>query len=139
MSENEALEVRIFLCHNALIDPLEGKALRELAHADSVSVEQVPCLGKIDPRYLLKAFEGGCDAVCLVGCPTGKCHTMDGNLRAEKRVAFVRRVLDEIGLKKQRLFLFLREPMDEKRARELVEEFLSAARSLGPSELKIRN
>ncbi|NQT84214.1 hydrogenase iron-sulfur subunit [bacterium] len=132
MSESEPLQVRVFVCHNALADPLEKEPLRELG----VATEQVPCLGRIDPRYLLKAFEGGCDAVCLIGCPIGKCRTMDGNLRAQKRVAFLRGLLDEIGVDGERLFLFLREPMGDKGLREVVGEFLAGVRSSGPTELK---
>jgi len=134
---SEPLRVRILVCPNTLTGRLEGRPWPETGFAEQVHVELVPCLGKIDPRYLLKAFEEGCDAVCLIGCPIGKCRTMDGNLRAQKRVAFVRRILDEIGIKGERLSLFLREPMDEKGVREVVGEFLAAARALGPSKLKL--
>lgn len=139
MPGSEPLRVRIFLCHNALTGRLEERAWRHSGFAEQVHVELVPCLGKIDPRYLLKAFEGGCGAVCLIGCPIEKCRTMDGNLRAQKRVAFVRRILDEIGIKGERLSLFLREPMDEKGVREVVGEFLAFIRALGPSKLKLCN
>lgn len=143
MPESEDLKVRIFLCHNALSERATGIGLRELgvrhgqAASPTAAVEQVPCLGKIDPRYLLRAFEGGCDAICLIGCPIGRCGTMDGNLRAQKRVAFVRGILDEIGIQGERLFLFFREPMDEKGFLEVVGEFLAAVEKLGPSELRV--
>lgn len=110
--------------------------IRGQALPDVIAVEKIPCLGKVDPRYLLKAFEAGCDAVCLIGCAIGKCRTMDGNLRAEKRVILVRGLLEEIGLTGGRLFLFLREPMSKDAVRELIAQFLAEARALGPSELK---
>lgn len=103
------------------------------------TVEKIPCLGKVDPRYLLKAFEAGCDAVCLIGCAIGKCRTMDGNLRAEKRVILLRGLLEEIGLKGERLFLFLREPMSKEAAREVIVQFLAEAHAFGRSELKDRS
>ena len=130
------MQVKIFVCQNAASFPFVGKRLPDFGLSHPGEIEKVPCLGKIDPRYLLKAFEGGCDAVCLIGCALGKCKTMDGNLRAQKRAGLVRGLLDEIGIKGERLFLFLREPLDEQRARELVAEFLSAARAMGLSELK---
>jgi F420-non-reducing hydrogenase iron-sulfur subunit len=130
------LQARIFICYNALTDPLASRDLQGFCLPEQVDVEKVPCLGKIDPRYLLRAFEGGCDAVCLVGCPVGKCRTMDGNLRAQKRVAFVREILEEIGLNAERVFLYLREPMKMQEAQELMREFVSAARVLGASELR---
>jgi len=134
--EKESLRVKIFVCRNALADGLGPRPLRRLGISGLVQAEQVPCLGKIDPRYLLKAFEGGCDAVCLVGCPVGKCRTMDGNLRAERRAVFVREILQEVGIKGQRLSFFLTEPMSENAFHEVVERFLAGAEELGPSELK---
>ena len=136
MPKKENPQVRIFVCHNALANHLSGRRLDELVLPQSAHAEEVPCLGRIDPRYLLKAFEDGCDAVCLIGCPVGKCRTMDGNLRAEKRAALVRGILEEIGIEGERLFFFLREPMDEQAAKGLLKEFLSAVGALGPSELK---
>ena len=130
------MQVRVFICHNALEEGVTGRHVEKLASPEEAYAEQVPCLGKIDPRYMLKAFEDGCDAVCLIGCPVGKCHTMDGNLRAEKRAGFVRSVLEEIGIRGERLFLFLREPMDEQGVEELMGEFLSSVRRLGRSELR---
>lgn len=132
-----SLQARIFVCRNALADHLRSKPLQQLRLTEVAQVEAVPCLGKIDPRYLLKAFEGGCDAVCLIGCPIGKCRTMDGNLRAQKRVALVSRILDEVGIKGERLAFVLREPMEEPAIEKVIEEFIAAMRSLGPSELKI--
>jgi coenzyme F420-reducing hydrogenase delta subunit len=134
--QKENLQLKVFVCQNAVSWPFGGKRLPDFGLSHPEEVEKVPCLGKIDPRYLLKAFEGGCDAVCVIGCAIGKCKTMDGNLRAQKRVGFVRGILEEIGMRGERLFLYLREPLDEQRARELVGEFLSASRALGPSELK---
>ena len=181
--KEDALETKIFICYNALSEPVASRELNEFCltarvpgesstgtgvadrgqgpgargqgltgtartpsatprHWESSSrdacatVEKIPCLGKVDPRYLLKAFEAGCDAVCLIGCAVGKCRTMDGNLRAEKRVIPLRGLLEEIGLKGERLFLFLREPMSKEAARELIVQFLTEAHALGPSELK---
>ena len=137
MSEKERLQIRIFVCRNVLADHRAAERLREYSLDGRTQIEQVPCLGRIDPRYLLKAFEGGCDAVFLVGCAVGKCRTMDGNLRAEKRAVLVRRLLDEIGIQGERLSLLLREPLGEDEVPEIVKEFLESVRQIGPSQLRI--
>lgn len=139
MSEKKRPQIRIFVCRNVLADHRAAERLREYSLDGRTQIEQVPCLGRIDPRYLLKAFEGGCDAVYLVGCAVGKCRTMDGNLRAEKRAVLVRRLLDEIGIQGQRLALLLRELLGEDEVPEVVEEFLEGVRKTGPSLLGIRS
>ena len=126
------------MCQNALANRQADDKLRELAPSQEMRVERVPCLGRIDPRYLLKAFETGYDAVCLIGCPEGKCLTMDGNLRARRRVVLVNKILSEIGINQQRLSLYFREPIHEDGIHGLIDELLTSLRRLGVSELKIR-
>jgi coenzyme F420-reducing hydrogenase delta subunit len=63
-----------------------------------VALEAVPCSGRIDPRYILKAFEGGASKVCLLACPEGECKLLEGNLRAVKRIESARELLAEAGV-----------------------------------------
>lgn len=66
----------------------------------------LPCSGRLQPEHLLKAFEAGADAVCVITCGRNDCHYLEGSLRSERRVEYVRELLDEIGLGRQRLLLF---------------------------------
>ena len=66
----------------------------------------LPCTGKLQPEHLLKAFEAGADAVCVLTCAGDSCHYLEGSRRAERRVEYVRELLDEIGLGGERLLLF---------------------------------
>ena len=66
----------------------------------------VPCTGKLQPEHLLKAFEAGADAVCVIACARDNCHYLEGSRRAERRVEYVRKLLDEIGLGADRLLVF---------------------------------
>jgi F420-non-reducing hydrogenase iron-sulfur subunit len=62
--------------------------------------------------FILKAFECGADGVMVIGCPSGKCKRIDGNVRAVKRVAWVQKLLDEIGLGGKRLIYTSGDEMD---------------------------
>jgi len=66
----------------------------------------LPCSGKIDIRYLTKAFETGADGVVVVTCKKGECRYLEGNLRARKRVEAIEELLEEIGVEKGRSVLF---------------------------------
>jgi len=65
-----------------------------------------PCTGRLQAEHLLKAFEAGADAVCVITCAGNDCHYLEGSRRAERRVEYVRELLDEIGLGGQRLLIF---------------------------------
>jgi len=65
----------------------------------------VPCAGRLQPEHLLKAFEQGADAVLVAACAEDNCHSIEGSCRAARRVEFVRKILDDIGLGAGRLIL----------------------------------
>jgi hypothetical protein len=66
----------------------------------------LPCTGRLQPEHLLKAFEAGADAVCVITCARDNCHYLEGSQRAARRVEYVRELLDEIGLGGERLLVF---------------------------------
>jgi hypothetical protein len=66
----------------------------------------VSCTGRLQPEHVLKAFESGSEAVCLVACQEDDCHYLEGSKRCARRAAFLRSILDEIGLGGERLMLF---------------------------------
>ncbi len=66
----------------------------------------LPCTGRLQPEHVLKAFETGARAVCVIACASDNCHYLEGSPRAERRVDHVRQLLDEVGLSGERLMLF---------------------------------
>ncbi len=66
----------------------------------------VSCTGRLQPEHVLKAFESGSEAVCMVACQEDDCHYLEGSKRCARRAAFLRSILEEIGLGGRRLLLF---------------------------------
>lgn len=69
----------------------------------NLQIVSVPCSGKIDALYLLKALEQGADGVLLLVCHKENCKYVWGNERADKRKEQVQRRLSEIGLEGDRV------------------------------------
>lgn len=99
--------IHVYYCGNSARGAEFPPALTRLEVRSDVHVEAVPCSGRIDPRYLLKAFESGAEAVCVLACPSGHCKTMQGNLRASRRISAVRQLIAEAGLDPNALQVFL--------------------------------
>jgi coenzyme F420-reducing hydrogenase delta subunit len=99
----------------------------------NVRIIKVPCTGKVDAIHLMKAFEDGADAVFVAGCLEGECHYLEGNLRAKKRVAYVKRLLAEVGIELERVEMFNLSSAMGGRFAEIVEEMTEKARQLGPT------
>lgn len=69
----------------------------------NVEVVRVPCAGRIEAIYLLKALEGGADGILLFACYEENCQFIRGNLRAKSRFSYVHRLMERIGLEKERI------------------------------------
>jgi F420-non-reducing hydrogenase iron-sulfur subunit len=100
MSQNFKPVITIFHCVNAFEDGLSLNAYVDNPEVRSI---KLPCSGKVDILYLIKAFETGADGVAIITCGLGKCRYVEGNLRARKRAAAVEALLDEAGLGTGRL------------------------------------
>ena len=70
---------------------------------ENLQIVSVPCSGKIDALFLLKALEQGADGVLLLVCHKENCKYVWGNERADKRKEQVQRRLAEIGLEGDRV------------------------------------
>jgi len=92
----------------------------------------LPCTGKLEVFQLTRALEGGAAGVALFGCPEEGCRYLVGSSRARGRVAYTERILEEIGLGKERLRRFiLGDPANGNSLRE-VGQWVEKVRSLGP-------
>ena len=98
---------------------------------------QIICSGKIDVKYIVKAFESGADGVLILGCPEGDCHFQDGNLEAKKRSYLLKNVLKSFGIEPERVRIELATDPSGARIPELVEKMTQDLKKLGP--LKIIN
>jgi coenzyme F420-reducing hydrogenase delta subunit len=104
-----------------------------LQYPASVRIIKLPCTGKVDALYLIKSFEEGADAVFVAGCLEGQCHYLEGNLRARKRVAYVKRLLAETGIEPERIEMFNLSSAMGGRFAEIVEEMTAKIKELGPT------
>src|SRR3989339_611739 len=95
-------KVSIFYCSNCLDGTELDRMLREEEGVE-YTVISLPCSGKADLLYLLKAFETGADGLALVTCPKNECHFLEGNLRAPKRAEETNRLLEEAGMGHDRI------------------------------------
>ena len=109
-----------------------------LNYPTNVKIMKVPCTGRVDHLLILKAFESGVDGVYLAGCLEGECHFLKGNLRAKKRVQYVKGLLDEVGLGGDRLEMYHMSSAQGQRFAEVAREMTDKIRALGPSPAKRR-
>jgi coenzyme F420-reducing hydrogenase delta subunit len=109
-----------------------------LGYPSNVKIIQVPCSSRVDILHLLRAIEDGADGVYVAGCLEGECHFLTGNLKAKKRVQYVKRVLEEIGIEPERVEMFNLSSGQGPRFAEIAREMVDRIKKLGPSPIKMQ-
>jgi F420-non-reducing hydrogenase iron-sulfur subunit len=125
---NRSLKIYVFYCSNGL----EQDQLACISGLEGVSVKiiSLPCSGKIDIPYLVKAFETGADGAVIVTCKQNECQHLEGNLRAHKRAEAVESLLEEIGMGKGRMAVIMLKDGGVEQALGEIRDFLDRVRKL---------
>ena len=101
--------------------------------AARLKIIRLHCLGKINSRHVLKAFESGADAVLVAG---GACRFMEGMAAAQKQIDYTRKLLEELGIEPQRLELAAVSRTEGSTFTEAAEEIAKRVRAMGPNPLR---
>jgi len=129
--ENNEIKIVAFCCHYCAFAAADLAGSMRLQYPIGVRIIKLPCTGKLDVIYILKTFEEGADAVFVAGCLEGSCHYMEGNIRAKKRVAYLKKILTELEIDPGRVEMFNLSSAMGNRFAEIVEEMTERVKQLG--------
>jgi len=102
-SGNGTPRILAFCCQNSAFEAGEMADIFKMQLPDGLRMIKVPCAGKIDLDYILNAFVAGADGIMVMACHPGNCKSEKGNTYAQWRVNDAYRMLEEVGLEKDRL------------------------------------
>jgi coenzyme F420-reducing hydrogenase delta subunit len=91
------------------------------------------CSARVDPEWIMEAFRLGADGVMVAGCHPGDCHYIGGNYRTRRRIAMLRSLLGQFGLKQERLGLAWISAGEAEKFATTMNEFIDKITELGPS------
>src|SRR5512140_3824610 len=129
-------EIIAFCCNYCAYAAADLAGSRRMQYPSNVRVMHVPCTGKLEMEHILAAFEKGIDGVLIAGCLEGGCHFIEGNLRAKKRSEYLREMLDQIGVGRERLRMVNLSAAMAPTFVERVKEIVEAVKGLGPNPLR---
>jgi len=129
-------EITAFTCIYCGSMAGDSAGFARLTYPANVKVIRLPCTGKVDVEYMLKAFEQGADGVYIMACPIGNCHHERGNVRAVKRVEYVKKLLDTIGLGRERLGIYYVSGGQGQTFADAAREMTARVRRMGPNPIK---
>ena len=124
-----------FLCNWCSYAGADLAGTTRTKHRADVRIIRVPCSGRVDPAFVLKAFERGADAVIVGGCHPGDCHYVTGNLKARRRFFVLRSLLDFVGIEPERFQVTWCSAAEGDKWAAVVDEVSRVVERLGPLTL----
>jgi F420-non-reducing hydrogenase iron-sulfur subunit len=125
----------VFACNWCSYAGADTAGVSRVQHQPHFRMIRVMCSGRIQPGFVLHAFEKGADGVLVSGCHFGDCHYMFGNERAVEQFEITRKVVEVLGLEAKRLRLEWISAAEGVRFAQVIDEFTEDVRKLGPSPL----
>ncbi|MEK7880429.1 MAG: hydrogenase iron-sulfur subunit, partial [Deltaproteobacteria bacterium] len=82
-------KIMAFVCNWCTYAGADLAGTSRMEYKPNVRIIKFPCTGRIDPLFIIKAFENGADGILISGCHPGDCHYTTGNYHARRRwIAF---------------------------------------------------
>jgi F420-non-reducing hydrogenase iron-sulfur subunit len=99
-------------------------------------VIRVMCSARVDPEFVLRAFQKGADGVLVAGCHPADCHYIGGNYRTRRRIALLRILLQQFGFDPDRLRLEWISAGEGEKFQKTIIEFTDTVKEIGLSPIE---
>ena len=98
-------KVVCFACNWCSYAGADSAGVARLNYPTNVRLIRTMCSGRVDEKFIWKAFEAGAPVILISGCHFGDCHYIDANHWTKKRVEKIWKKMEKWGLRKERLQL----------------------------------
>ncbi len=105
LEEDNQEKVVVFACNWCSYAGADLAGLSRLQYPLSQRIIKTMCSGRVDTKFILRAFEQGAPVVLVSGCHYVDCHYIDANRWTQKRVDKLWDKLERLGIRPERLQL----------------------------------
>jgi F420-non-reducing hydrogenase iron-sulfur subunit len=137
-TENWEPKIIAFLCNWCSYAGADLAGTSRLQYPSNIRIIRVPCSGRINPLYIVKALVEGADGVMVSGCHPGDCHYLSGNMYARRRFTMLKRLLETAGFEKDRVQFTWVSASEGARFASVVKEVVEKVKELGPNRLGVK-
>ena len=138
MAESHQPVVVGFLCNWCAYRAADLAGVTRTHYSPAFRPIRVMCSGRVEPELVLRALSLGADGVLIVGCHLGGCHSVDGNVKAARRMALLRPLLAQLDVAPERVDVVWTGASEGARLAEEVDRFVARIAALGALRLPSR-
>ncbi len=127
-----------FLCNWCSYAGADLAGVSRLQYGTNVRIIRVPCSGRINLLYILKALQNGADGILVSGCHPGDCHYISGNLVARRKFALMKNMAEYIGVEPERVQFSWVSASEGNRFAALINKVIADVKRVGPARKLVK-
>lgn len=129
--EGKELRIVAFLCNWCSYGGADTAGVARATQPTDLRIIRVPCSGRIDPLFILRALINGADGVLVSGCHPNDCHYSAGNFFARRRLEVLKKFLPVLGIDERRFEYTWVSASEGQRWKQVVTSFTERIHKLG--------
>ena len=127
-----------FLCNWCSYAGADLAGVSRLQYPPNIRVIRVPCSGRVNPLFILRALRQGADGVLVSGCHPGDCHYLSGNYFARRKFALLKNLLEYVGIEPGRVQFSWVSASEGSKFSQLVSEVTQEVKALGQNQKLVK-
>ena len=131
-------KILAFLCTWCSYAGADLAGVSRLQYPPNIRIIRVPCSGRVNPAYILKALHQGYDGVLVSGCHPGDCHYLTGNYYARRKFHLLKDLLDFVGLEDGRVQFSWVSAAEGAKFADVMAKVTEKVRLLGPNTRMVK-
>ncbi len=136
LSEKPEEKILAFACNWCSYAGADFAGVSRLSYPPRARLIRTMCSGRVDEKFIWRAFEKGAPVVLVSGCHIGDCHYIDANQWTERRVKKVQNRMEKLGIRPERLALEWISASEGIRFRKVMENMEELRKSVAPEEIE---
>lgn len=127
-----------FLCNWCSYAGADLAGVSRIQYPPSTRVIRVPCSGRVNPMFILRALQQGIDGVLVSGCHPGDCHYITGNYFARRRFLVLERLLEFCGIEPGRVQFSWVSASEGQKFADVIRTVTERVAALGPASRMVK-
>jgi F420-non-reducing hydrogenase iron-sulfur subunit len=127
-----------FLCNWCSYAGADLAGVSRIQYPPNIRIIRVPCSGRVNPLFIMRALRQGADGVLVSGCHPGDCHYLSGNYYARRKFTLLNSLLEYMGVEPGRVQFSWVSASESIKFAQVVTEVTDGIKALGPRKKLVK-
>ena len=121
-----------FLCNWCSYAGADLAGVSRIQYPPNIRIIRVPCSGRVNPLFIMRALRQGADGILISGCHPGDCHYLSGNYFARRKFTLLNSLLNYMGVEPGRVQFSWVSASESIKFADVVKQVTESVKALGP-------